>query len=596
MNTPDNSENSTKARLGRLLSRLLAFEFRDAWWHLLDLVEKRRAVRRLLYVIIAFTIMGIVSALWIYPWWRQRTAVGMARQWLEAGRLDHASESIQEALQVAPNQPESWKLAADLARLLGNHESALGYSKKAVELAPTNIDLTITWAADALLANHPEESDRALAALPADVLAQSAHTQRIAGELARRRAQFTEARDHFENALRIDGPNTAIDEIPLGVILLNARDSTERQRGIDLLARWSTSVEWGANALRTLLGDALLHNDHPAMLRWADALRAHPRCTLGDIPNCLRALSIADESRFSEVLAMLEKKHAIDPANIAILVSWLNQIGRSREAAEWIKTLPPALTQKPPAAVSAAESLRMQSDWSGLFSLTVDADWGRDLEALRLAYALRAARGTGHTDTARSLWTTLQTRSTTDGERTLFTADSLYAWGLQDESLALLWNAVDEPGIAINALATLARHYQVERNATGQYRAFKQLHSLRANDPDITNNYIFFATLTGNDLRQSEELAAKNHRQFPENPAYLATYALVLTTQNRPADALVLFQTASPDWKTNPVTTLAYGLTLAGTERKAEARKVLKSLIPNTLTKEESALIAKAID
>jgi Tfp pilus assembly protein PilF len=595
MTSPDHPENSTRARLGRFLSRLLALGFRDAWWHLLDLLETRRWLRRLLYATVAFAILGTAAAIWVYPWWRQRTVVSMSRQWLEAGRLDHASTSIQEALKVAPENPESWKLAAELARTLGNHESALRYSQKAIALAPANNDLIIAWAADALLANQIDESDRALATLPGDALEKSAHAQRIAGELARRRAQFTAARDHFEKALRIDGPATAINEVPLGVILLNARDPAERQRGIDLLASWTTNVEWGANALRTLLGDALLRDDRTAMLRWADALRAHPRCTLGDIPNCLHALSLTDESRFADALAAMQRYHAKDPANISLLISWLNQIGRSREAVRWADTLPVALTRQPPAAVGLAESLRQCSEWQKLQTLSAGADWGRDLESVRLAYALKAARQLGDTSLARELWSTLQTRAATDGERTLFTADALYSWDLRDEAVALLWDASDEPGIAFNALGTLARHYQVSNDATGQYRVFKRLHSLRATDADIANNYAYFATLTGRDLRPAEELAAQNHRRFPRNPSYLATYALVLATQNRAADALALFSTATLDWRTTPVITLAYGITLAEIGQKSEARTVLASLAPSSLCQEESLLIANAI-
>lgn len=595
MNKPDHPENAKVARLRRTLSKISSFELRDAWWHMLDFLEKRRALRLALYVASVVVILGTVATIWVYPWWRQRTVVSMSRQWLEAGRLDHASETIQEAIKVAPEIPETWKLAADLARRLGNHGNALGYSKKAVELAPTNADFVITWAADGLLANQPEESDRALARLDPAVFAHSAHAQRIAGELARRRAQLTEARDHFETALRIDGPHTAINEVPLGVILLNARNPAERQRGIDLLTGWTTSVEWGANALRTLLGDAILRGDRAAMLRWADALRAHPRCTLGDIPNCLRALSQADESRFAEVLAVMEKHHAGDSANISILVSWLNQIGRSREAVRWTEMLPASLTRQPPAVVSIAEALRQSAEWTRLLSLTSGGDWGRDLESVRLSYALKAARETRQTTQARELWSTLQTRATTDGERTLFAADALYSWGLREEAVTMLWNAADEPGIAINALGTLARHYQVQKDAAGQYRVFKRLHSLRSSDPDIANNYAFFATLTGQDLRQAEELSAKNHRQFPGNAVYLATYALVLATQNRAGDALALFKTAALDWRTTPVITLAYGITLAGSQQKAEARTVLASLDPETLTPVEVDLIAQAL-
>lgn len=606
MSSPDPSDKSSKrdqvsadtagARASRFMARVRIFEFRNAWWLLLDLLEERRAVRRALYAAGAVVSLGVVTTVWVYPWWHQRTAIGMARQWLDANRLDHASASIQEALKIAPERSESWKLAADLARRLGNRANALTYSQEAARLTPGNTELALAWASDALLTEQPEETERALTTLSAAMIEQSSQAQRIVGELARRRRDFPAARVHFENALRLDGPDTAINEVPLGIVLLNAREDTLRRQGVALLTKWTTNPEWGANALRTLLQDAIGRDDRPAMLTLAESLRAHPRCTLGDLPNCLLALSKTDEARFAEVLVTMEKDHAGDAGNIALLVSWLNQIGRAREASNWIKTLPSALTQRAPAAVGAAESLRQLADWPALLAWTRDADWGRDLEPLRLAYELQAAREVADAGRlARELWSTLQNRAGSDGAGTLFTANTLYAWGLKDEALALIWIATEQPGVAVQALGILARHYQVEKDATGQYRVFKRLHSLRPTDAAITNNYAFFATLTGNDLRQASEVAVENFKANPGDLAYRATYGLVLCTQNRADTALSLLKTVAADWRNKPVIVLSYGLALAGNLQLDEARVVLSSLQPDALTKEEVSLIQQAL-
>ena len=447
-----------------------------------------------------------------------------------------------------------------------------------------------------MLADKLDDADQALASQPAPVLSASAPAQRIAGELARRRGEFTAARDHFESALRLDGPGATVDEVPLAIILIRAADPAVRQRGIDLLTKSANTVEWGAITMRALLADALVHDDRPAMLRWADALRAHPRCTLGDIPNCLLALSRADEGRFADVLVILEKQHSIDSGNIAILISWLNQIGRSREAIQWVKVLPTELTRKPPAIIGAAESLRQLSDWPALWGWTHDSNWGRDLESLRLAYELQAARKLGKTDLAAELWATLQSRAASDGGRTLFTADTIYTWGLRDDAVTLLWFIADQPDIAFNALGTLSRHYQIERDAPGQYRVFKRLHSLRAEDTAIANNYAFFAALTGNDLRSAEEISQDNFTASPDNLAYRATYAFVLCTQNRADEALAILSPVATDWKNKPAMILAYGLALAGTHQKSEAITVLSSLAPDTLTTQEANLVKKALN
>ena len=600
-NNPDNGllpdpedEASKFEKVSGWLKRKASFDLREQWWRLLDWLEAKHKLRRILFAAILAVALTAVTMVWLYPWWNQRNVISIARGWLVAGRLDHAAEAVQEALEVAPERPESWQVAASLARLGGNKSRAVDCSRHAASLMPDNADLALQWAADALLADQLEETERALSSLSETILSSSAHAQRMLGEIARRRGELLKARIYFESALRLDGP-LPINEVPLGTILINARDATDRKRGLDLLGKWSTSVAWGANVLRTLLADALIHDDLPSMRRWAEALRAHPRCTLGDIPNCLLALSKTDETRFAEVLAIMETKHAVDSGNTALLLSWLNQIGRSREAIQWVKTLPPALTKKLPAAVGVSESLRQLADWPALLAWTRDADWGNDLESLRLAYELQAARQLGQSGLAQELWTTLQSRATTDGGRILFTADTLYSWGLRDEAVKLLWAIADQPEITIQALGTLARHYQVERDVAGQYRVFQRLHSLRSQDPSIANNYAFFATLTGDDIRAAEQIAYDNFKKSPDSIAYRATYALVLCTQKRETEALALLKPVADHWKTSPVIALPYGLALAGTQQKAEARAVLATLSTDSLTKEEAALIKQAM-
>jgi predicted Zn-dependent protease len=590
----DGTDSPFSKQLKRRVARVSAFDLRDGWWRFLDAWETHRALRRSVYA--SLTLIAVVGVLWFwaYPWWTERNAISMARQWLDANRLDHAGEAVQQALAKAPERPEVWQLAAELARRQKNPALAVDYSRQAAQLVPGDPGLVLAWATDALLANQTDAAERALATLSAPVIAGSAPAQRIAGEIARRRVQLTLARDHFETALRLDGP-VAIDEVPLGTILIHSRDPAERQRGLALLTRWATDREWGANALRTLLGDALDRDDRPAMLRWAEALRVHPRCTLGDIPNCLRALSLADETGFATVLAVLEKTSAANAGLAARLIEWLNQIGRSTEAAQWVKGLPPALTHNPPVLVVAAESLRLSSQWEALGTWVNDGNWSGDVDFLRLVYGLQASRKLGQTTRADELWRTLQARAQTNGVQALFAADALYAWGWPDDGLTLLWMAADQPRTTLEALGTLARHYQVRRDGEGQYRAFRRLHSLRAQDEGIANNFAFFAALTGKDPVEADEVARRNFGHDSHNLIYRSTYAFVLLSQNHAAEALTLLEPVARDWKKSPPLALVYGLALAGTGRKEEAGPVLNSLDPATLTTQEVAMIKQAL-
>jgi tetratricopeptide (TPR) repeat protein len=414
------------------------------------------------------------------------------------------------------------------------------------------------------------------------------------GELARRRVHLTEAMNHFEAALRLDGP-IAIDEVPLGLILLNSTDRTERQRGLNLLEKWTTNQEWGATALRTLLGDAMARDERPAMLRWAEALRAHPGCTIGDMPNCLAALSRSDERHFADALASLEKNHAVTPDAATQLVGWLNQIGRSADAVTWMKTLPSQGLQRPPLSVVGAEALRRTAEWSELRDWTQQGDWG-DVDFLRWAYGLQAARALGEKAKADEYWRTLKANATMNSVHALFAGDTVYTWGLVDEAEILWWAAADQGGPnAITALGTLARHYQVRRDAEGQYRTFRQLHFAHPQDADVSNNFIYFAVLAGHGGQMVEQLADENLVHDPRNLTYLATRAFVLFMDGRPGDALALLKPKAAEVAKSPALAFAYGLALAGTGNKDEARTLLGRSNQAVLSKREVELIKTAL-
>ncbi len=582
-------------RFRRWCFRVKAFGVRDGWWWLLDRLEQRSGFRRVFYGTLAALILAVTWGMAIGPWHDRRNALRIARGWIDAGRLVEAAEAAKVALATTPDRPEAWQLAAELARRRRNPLSALIYSSTAAQLAPEDTALVLEWAADGLLADQPDQAQRALATLPAEVLAHSAPAQRLAGEVARREFRLDAARDHFATALQLDG-SAAIDEVPLGTILLNARAPAERARGLALLTKWSGDPAWGANVLRALLGDALSRDDRPAMLRWADALRAHPRCTLGDIPNCLLALVRADPVRCATVLAVMEQDHAANSVAIALMLGWLDQIGRPAEAVRWFRSLPPALTQKPPAMVAVAESLRQDAEWAELHDWVAACDWSGDRDFLGTVYDLAAARQLQQDEKADLLWQTLQNQGRANGAHALFAGDTIFTWGWRDNAVTLWWSATAESGTAVAALGTLVRYFEVQHDAEGQYQAYARLYAMRSQDPGIANNFAFFAILTGNNPNAGAKIALENHRRHPDNPVYLSTYAFSLCEQEQAAAALKMLQPVADGWRQSPAVAFAYGLALAGTGRKAEARAVLDSLDGSRRSVREEALIRARSD
>ena len=568
---------------------------RGWWWWLLDLFEARRAARVALYLTGLAVLAGGATWFWGYPAWTKRNAIRIARGWLDAGQLRYAAEAAQQAAAVAPESPEPWRIAAELARRGGQTAQALEYTRRAAALAPENQDLLLEWAADALRDNQDNEASATLDRLTPDFAAASPHAQRLRGEIARRQQRFAAAKGYFEAAIKLEGP-LAVNEVPLGLVLLNSTNPALRQHGLELLGKWTADREWGATALRNLLEDALTRNLPADMLRRAEALLVHPGCTVAYMPRCLLALSLADRGRFNAVVEKLERDHAATPQAAAQLLSWLNRIGQGAEGARWMRTLPPQGMRVPPLVVEGAEALRQAGDWPALQAWTAGNDWGAEVDFLRWTYGLLAARQLGDETRAEELWQTLYSHAQLNSAHGLFAGSTLYSWGREREAVAL-WRRVGEQEgqVAIDALGSLARHYQVKRDADGLYQTFRRLNLLQPKDRDIANNFAFYALLTGREQRQAERIARENLAAAPQNPAYLATCAFALTQQNQPADALALLAPRAAEARQSPALGFAYGLALAGAGRKAEAKALLTNLPPGTLTLAEVELIKTAL-
>jgi hypothetical protein len=325
-------------------------------------------------------------------------------------------------------------------------------------------------------------------------------------------------------------------------------------------------------------------------------LRLHPRFTLGDVPTCLQALADANPALYQTMLSQLEDKGRSSPTQAAQLLGWLTQIGHGAEAVRWGESLNPAATRRPPIALGIAEALRATRRWTELQAWMDAADWGHELASFGWAYQMLAARQLGDEAKADSLWRSLYTEGRASPAHALFLGDSLYSWGYPKDAAELLWAAADRPDLAYQALGTLARLYQVQRDAVGQYRAFSRLNSMRPGDRRIANNYVYFAALTQlGSQAHIESVAEDNFTHEPGNVVDRCTYAFVLVLSGQASRAMTLMEPIKKDWEKSRAIAFAYGSALSSLGRKSEAREVFDSLDPRDLNTQEADWIRTAV-
>lgn len=597
---PPHPKSPPPGKGARSLGRFMARDGREHFWSFLDLLDARPLLRKTLLFGVPAFIIAVGLGVWGYQHWARTNALRIARQWLDADRLDRAGMAIQDALTNEPDLPASWRLASELAWRMGNRSGSVEYAKKAAVVSRYRADEVIAWAEASILSDDDEQAQEAATFLEPAAARESPRALRLVGEIARRSRRFVDARDQFQAALDADTKAgvrlLAVDEIPLGIVCLRTGSNDDRIRGEALLSKWASDPIWGVEALRALLADAGGRRERDAAVRWAEALRINPRCTLGDIPVCLQAFADFAPERFQAILAPMEDKSRSNPIEAAQLLGWLTQIGQGAEAARWGDLIDPSLARKPPIAQGIAESLRATHRWADLRAWVDRVEWGREMGFLGSGYTIVAARHLGDEATAKSAWQSVLADGRSSPAHAFLLGDSLYAWGYPKEAAELLWEAADRPDLAYQALGSLARLYQVQRDAAGQYKAFGRLNEMRPSDRRIANNFAYFAALT--DLGSQthiEHIAEDNFTHEPTNVIYRSTYAFVLVWSGQNARALALMDPVSRDWKKSPAIAFSYGAALAGVGRKTEAKEVFDSLNPKNLSPQELAWVTAAV-
>ncbi len=307
------------------------------------------------------------------------------------------------------------------------------------------------------------------------------------------------------------------------------------------------------------------------------------------------ATSRADEEHFQAMLAEIRALLAPSQLRTAQLLDWLGEMGGAAgaERLALARSVSAPLTRSPPLFVAVAETYRKQALWDELKHWTQAADWGRQIAVVRAAYAFHADRRLGAAREAQLDWGEVCRLASGDGAQAHFAARLLYAWGERAAAVELLWAAADSPEANVEALGMLARHYQAERDAAGQCRAFALLHALRPSDRAIANNYAFFAAVTksGNGT-EVERIARYNLAEEPSNAVFRSCFAFILASEGQPGEALRVLSPVSAKWKSSPAVAFAYAVALAGAGRAPEAREVGASLDPRGLTLEEVRLLA----
>ncbi|MBS0632685.1 MAG: hypothetical protein JSS11_12290 [Verrucomicrobia bacterium] len=571
--------------------------FSDLWqklraWiksHLDAMTEQHLDLLRFVAAGLLLTLLAGAGWLWGRPLWRRwqhGEALQQARQFSSHSDYQAAALALRRAIELAPNDPATWKAAAQLLSEIGSPEALLARQQVA-RLTPGDTAVKLALASEALRLDRLDIAQLTLAEI-------NSAAQRDAAfyRLAAAVALATGRSDDLEVSLaRVAelSPQDAVAKFNYAAVRLwsaaPAKVDAARQELETLTADPAVRVR----AALELLKEAARQSDANRITKLMTLLLgrfapgARPDFTSPGLPGWVALVE-----------GMKDAAAQGGADDTALLARWLADIGQGREALLWLESLPAALAKAPAVADAGAELSAGIGDLDRLEERLRAGAWGQwPRSALTLAIAARLQRLYFSEASARATWADAVTAcsDSPNGLRSLV-------------RLASAWRDVDA---AESALQTVIK--QQPKNLWG-YTALRDLYGTRQDlnklwllhglwarqipdDAEVALRWVTLACLLNHVTPEVVSRAEALQRDAAGATGPAIALASVRWRQGKPKDALALLRPLATN-DAPPAVWLWFSLALADTGEVKTAQTALQQAWRKDLTSEETQLLRTA--
>ena len=522
--------------------------------------------------------------------WQAQRLTRRAAAYLNIGDFKSAILTGRHAFQLNPQKAAAARVVAEAAERSGDR-AAIDWWRKALELNPDSSDDALAVVRCALQMGDMVTAEKTLSQF-SERAKQTAAYHAAAAQFAQANKDMVGAAQQWARAVKL-APNDKSYQLQLASCRLASPDAGERQAARATLESMRHDKKWGAPALRALVLDGVArHQDAEQLRGLVKELQSLPGALFADKMLYLEILRELNDSEFSENLTKLEKQAPSRPSELATLLSWMNKNQLSLLAIDFVKGLPNELANKWPVPVVLADSYARLGDWSALEQLTKNANWG-DFDFMRHACLARAWRGLGKEAAAQTEWDAAKGASN-QSEKLSSLAQTVSAWGWDDETIDLLWALTKFPDKKTDALRNLYLRYVAANDTQGLYRVLLRMTESDASDLDAKNNLAQVSLLLNAEPAYGRKLAEEVYQQNPANPLYATTYAYALYSKGDLSGAMKVMQSLTEEQLQEPAVSAYYGIFLAASGDLDKARHYLERGEKAKLLPEEKALVDRA--
>jgi predicted Zn-dependent protease len=487
-----------------------------------------------------------------YRGWRETRLLKYAATMLERKDYSAATKAARRVLDLHYDSLPAYEILAD-ATEKQNLEETVAWRAQIARLLPYKIDNQLNLASAALRFGQLDLARKALQNVPPDQRDQATYHV-VAGWLARAEGNFAEQELHFAAAVKRE-PGNDLYRFNLAVLQIRSPEAEKSANAHATLERLAQqSVQFRTGALRALLNDAVERNDLGPAEAFAQDLQMSPQVTFADYLLCLNFFRKLDQKKFDALFEKVKPVAARDPADLALLMNWMNENGLAAEVLKWMDKLPVKVTDQPPPAIAIAEAFAEMKNWSRLRRWTRNGSWN-DAEYLRLAYQAFGAHQSRQSSADaefESLWSAADRATDEQPDREAKLARLATKWNLSIEA-EQLWSRLSRiPATRREALDALYKLYRGNNDLKKLYDVLQRLHDSSPNEPAITANLARLGLNIDQNTKQAQELAKEAYDRAPLDTNCAVTYAFSLYATGRTTEGLEIIKKLSPEQLQDP--------------------------------------------
>jgi tetratricopeptide (TPR) repeat protein len=249
---------------------------------------------------------------------------------------------------------------------------------------------------------------------------------------------------------------------------------------------------------------------------------------------------------FDTLVVKAGAAHPADSSLLSTIGSYYYTTGREKEAGEWFRKsadlYPESITQ----TATYIQYLQLQSQWEPLRERSMQG-YERFQQLAFLDYANLASYN-------------------------LEDWDSIIA-----NSQMLLKNFSKDKEICLNAWTQLGDAYHSKGDSKNSYKAYQNALKINPDYAPVLNNYAYYLSLEGKNLKKAYTMSKKTIEQEPDNATYLDTFAWILHLMGRDLEAKPFFKHAMLYGGKESATILRHYATVLEALGEADTAKIYRN-------------------